>query len=90
MLKPFHIWVEGYAVTGSRGPARKLTEQPIMAENFDDAVRQYMASNPDHGIEENGRGRYSSDEDYQNRSSNWNIWACNLYDNETDARRYFG
>lgn len=86
----FHIWMEGFAVTGQREDAQCLTKEPIEAETFDDAVRQYMRDTPDHGIKENTRSQYPSEEGYQKRSSNWNIWACNLYDNEQDARKYFG
>lgn len=49
-----------------------------------------MEENPNHGIETNKRNRYISDEAYKNRRSNWSIWACNLFDNEADARKSFG
>ena len=49
-----------------------------------------MSKNPKHGIEENGRDNYGSDSAYENRRSNWNIWRCNLFDNEADARKSFG
>jgi len=87
-MKEFEIWVEGYAATGERGCANMIGKG--YGETFDDAVRDYMAKNPNHGIEENGRNRYGSDEWYENRKSNWNIWACDLYDNEADARKSFG
>lgn len=41
-------------------------------------------------IGEKNRNRYVSDSAYQSRRSNWNIWACDLFDNETDARKSFG
>lgn len=31
-----------------------------------------------------------SEDAYKNRRSSWNIWACNLFDNEADARKSFG
>lgn len=84
----YEIWMEGYMATGESGDAQKIGEGE--GNTFDEAVKDYMNKNPKHGIEENGRGRYSSDEYYKNRKSNWNIWACNLFDNETDARKSFG
>jgi hypothetical protein len=87
-MKTFEIWMEGYSVTGESGTAQKIGEGT--GETFDDAVRDYMSKNINHGIAENGRGRYSSDEGYTKRKSNWNIWACSLFDNEIDARKSFG
>ncbi len=87
-MKTFQIWMEGYAATGERGTANMIgTGQ---GETFDDAVRDYMARTPKHGIEENGRNRYINESAYQRRPSNWNIWGCNLYDNEAEARKTFG
>lgn len=87
-LKNFEIWVEGYAATGESGTAHKIGEGE--GETFDEAVKDYMSKNPNHGIEWNDSRRYSTDEAYMNRRSHWNIWACNLYDNEADARKSFG
>lgn len=87
-LKTFEIWMEGYAATGESGTAQKIGEGE--GETFDEAVRDYMLKNPKHGIEWNDSRRYSTDEAYMNRRSHWNIWACNLYDNEADARKAFG
>jgi hypothetical protein len=87
-MKEFEIWCEGYAATGERGAANKVGTG--IGKTFDEAVKDYMSKHPNHGIEENGRNRYMSEEWYNNRKSNWNIWACNLYDNEADARKSFG
>lgn len=73
--------MEGYAVTGNYSTAQCLTTGgsdcpgPIEAGTFDEAVRKFMELVPNHGIEKNERNRYISDQAYQNRSSNWNIWA---------------
>lgn len=87
-MKKFEIWMEGYAATGEHGTAQKIGEGT--GENFDDAVKDYMSKNPKHGISENKRARYLTEEGYTKRKSNWNIWACDLFDNESDARKSFG
>ncbi|HDZ15598.1 MAG TPA: hypothetical protein ENH60_11985 [Pricia sp.] len=89
----FEIWMEGYRATGQSSGASKIGESE--GETFDDAVRNYMttellAGKESAGIEENGRSRYANDEAYENRRSNWSIWACDLFDNEADARKSFG
>lgn len=88
MAQTFEIWMEGYRATGERGTAQMIGTG--IGDTFDEAVKDYMKWNPKHGIEENGRSRYVSDEVYKNRRSNWNIWACSLFDNEADARKSFG
>lgn len=80
--------MEGYAATGESGTAQKIGTGE--GETFDEAVRDFMSKNPGKGIEWNDSRRYATDEDYMNRRSHWNIWACNLYDNEADARKSFG
>ena len=86
--KEFEIWMEGYAATGERSDAQIVGKG--YGETFDDAVKDYMAKTPNHGIEVNERNRYRTEEAYKNRRSNWNIWACSLFDNEIDARKSFG
>lgn len=84
----FEIWMEGYAATGEHSPAQKVGEG--LGNTFDEAVRDYMNGTLNHGIEENKRSGYTTEEAYNNRRSNWNIWACMLFDNEKDARKSFG
>lgn len=84
----FTIWMEGYAATGESGTAQIVGK--AVGKTFDDAVRNYMKSHPKHGIEENTQNRYTTYEAYLNRRSNWNIWACNLYSDEAEARKSFG
>ena len=74
----FEIWCEGYSATGEHGTAHLIGTG--IGETFDDAVRDYMSKNSKHGIEE----------DENNKRSRWSIWACRLFDNETDARKSFG
>jgi hypothetical protein len=80
--------MEGYAVTGERGCAQKIGTGK--GKTFDDAVRDYMNRTPGHLIEPYTRESFISDEAYENRRSNWKIWGCALFDNETDARKAFG
>ena len=87
-VREFEIWMEGYAATGEHGTAQMIGKG--FGSTFDEAVKDYMSKNPKHGIEENGRNRYISEDAYKNRRSNWNIWACSLFDNEADARKSFG
>lgn len=87
-VKEFEIWMEGYIATGESGTAQMIGKGE--GETFDDAVRDYMSKNPEHGIEENDKDRYINDDAYKNRRSNWNIWACNLFDNHNDAAKSFG
>jgi len=87
-VREFEIWMEGYAATGEYDGAQMIGTG--FGRTFDEAVTDYMSKNPESGIEMNGRGRYVSELAYQNRRSNWNIWACNLFDNEIDARKGFG
>ena len=86
------IWMEGYAATGEHGTAQQIGS--YIADSFDEAVQMYINENPspEPGAEVriNTRSRYGSDEAYENRRSNYNIWSCNLFDNETDARVAFG
>jgi len=87
-MKEFDIWMEGYRATEQYSPAQKIGEG--VGETFDDAVRDYMSKNENHHIEVNSPERYVSEDAYENRRSNWNIWACSLFDNEEDARKSYG
>lgn len=90
-MKVFQIWMEGYRATGESGVATIVGTGE--GETFDEAVKDFMAkdqNNKNHGVEENTRNRYRTQEAYDNRDSNWNIWACDLYDNHGDAAKAFG
>ena len=86
-MKEWEIWSEGYAATGEHSGAHFHGKFP--GETFDDAV-EYANKHHKLGAERNGRDRYINDNYYAQRRSNWNIWACNLFDNESDARKSFG
>jgi hypothetical protein len=81
--------VEGYLATGEHGTAH-LVCSGIDATSFDEAVESYKTRFPNKGIERKTRTGFISDEAYEYRRSNWHIWSCSLFDNETDARRAFG
>lgn len=87
-VREFEIWMEGYAATGEQGIAQMIGKG--FGSTFDDAVKDYMSKNIEHGIEENGGNSYISEDAYKKRRSNWNIWACSLFDNDADARKSFG
>ena len=74
-MKLFEIWMEGFAITGQRAVAQKLGE--AYGATFEDAIKNYMSKNLDHGIQHDDNRGY-------------HIWACKLYDNEKDARKSFG
>lgn len=87
-MKKIEIWMEGFIATGQSQGAHKIWEGEAI--DFDSAVTQYMIEEPTVKVEINTRNRYISDEAYHNRRSNYNIWACNLFDNATEARKSFG
>ncbi len=68
------VWIEGYAVTGESQEAFLMGRYE--AESFDEAVKIML--------KEKGK------EDYKCINSKHYIWACRLFDNETDARKKFG
>ena len=70
------LWVEGFAVTGQRENASMIGT--FEAKDLDDAVKQYMEHHKDYvDWDRFGRGRHA-------------IWACEIFDNEKDARKSFG
>jgi hypothetical protein len=87
-MKEYEIWAEGYMATGESSGATLLGTS--LGTSFDDAVLNYIKAHPDSLIERNTETRYISEEAYKRRKSNWNIWACDLFDNESDARKSFG
>lgn len=88
MRRMHEIWMEGFAATGQHGSAHKIGEGE--GRNFDEAVKDYMAKTPNHGIKPNDRRGYATEAAWLDRQSNWNIWGCNLFDNEKEARKSFG
>ena len=80
-IKRFDIWCEGYVATGQRATATCLA-QNIEGYNFEDACIQWYCSLSKIEQERQGQLRYYN--------GHMQIWGCNLYDNEADARKNFG
>lgn len=94
-MKHWEIWMEGFAATGQSQGAQLLNNGEngvglIPADSFDEAVIKYMQLVPDSGIRPNIQENYVSMEAFRDRESNWNIWRCNLYPTEEQARKHFG
>ena len=71
----YDIWIEGYAATGERGSAQRVTI--AQGESFKEAcVNAYQ------------RGKFHGYGSFD--AKNLSLWACRLFDNEADARRSFG
>lgn len=83
-MKTWEIWAEGYAATGESGTANLMAT--IQADNFDEAV-ELMLQKKERTDWPTIRQWY----DYRpDRPQKHTIWACRLFDNETDARQTFG
>lgn len=75
-LNEYEIWCEGYAATGHRGQAFCFGK--AHGENFREACRAFFRV-------EIAAGKFHTYDPAENR-----YWGCQLYDNETDARKTFG
>ena len=70
------LWMGGFAVTGQRQGASMIGTYE--ATDLDDAVKQYMETHKGSVYWDRfGRGRHA-------------IWACEIFDNEEEARKSFG
>lgn len=74
-MKEWDIWMEGFLATGQEGiPERARCLGTATGYTFLEACRKFMATYPEAGTYYNSR---------QNT-----YWACQLYDNEADARKF--
>lgn len=73
-MKEFELWLEGFAITGQNSTAKLQGTE--FGENFEEAMKTYAKKYASLNIEE--------------RDGNFFIWGCQFYDNEYDARKYFG
>lgn len=73
--RTFNIWVEGWATTGEFGLAR-LVAANVAGETFSAACRNYAGNNP----------KWAK----LFRPNELTHWGCCLYDNEAQAREFFG
>lgn len=74
----YEVWSEGYAATGERGSA--TYEGSVFADNFIEACEKVAGDKLDRGTD----GKLHM---YNGRPQ---IWACEMFDNEADARKAFG
>lgn len=84
-MREFEIWSEGYRATGEEGFA--TLDGKFEAETFDEAVEKYLIHKENTDWKDI-RKHYEYRPD--NERSKHFIWACALFDNETDARKSFG
>ena len=81
------IWMEGYRATGESATANMLNQ--YHADSFDEAMKLYMEDNPGDVDVKKIPKNSKSVRDYS-FTKQYSIWACRLFDNETDARKSFG
>ncbi len=71
-----NLWMEGYAATGESGTAQYLGTYE--GETLMEAYLNYI------------KDFYKNDIPDYVRLNEPVIWGCSVYDNEQDARKYFG
>lgn len=74
-----NLWVEGYAATGEHGTAQFLGSYPTLS--YKEAVLKWHKDN----WTESRYGSFSL-----NHNGRYALWGCEIFDNETDARKAFG
>jgi hypothetical protein len=74
-MQTYQIWIEGYRATGEEGNAQFLGA--FSGDDFQDACIKAMKAL---------KWDINTYYDYERNT----FWGCRLYDNEVDARRYFG
>lgn len=74
-MNTYHIWAEGYHCTGDRSGARFICTSE--GKDFKDAC-----------IRAHRQGKFEGHGSFDPGIPS--LWACKLFDNETDARRNFG
>lgn len=82
VIKPqkimYKVWAQGYSVSGNRGTAFYYGE--CLAYSFIEACEKLCHDDLDRN--KNGSVRL--------RKGRPSIWGCALFDNEIDARKFFG
>ena len=81
IMKEFEVWTEGFAVTGQSSGA--VFHGKVMAKSFDEACIKLLGSSLD-------KDESKPDGYRRNSKGNMCVWACGCYDNEDEARAYFG
>lgn len=75
-VRDYEIWLEGYAVSGQHGTAVKIGT--VAAESFQEACDSLLKR-------PGQRERFGGYD-----SERLTVWGCELFDNETDARKSYG
>lgn len=79
-MNKYEVWNEGFATSGESGNAQRLTiegEDTLWeGETFIDACKNALKT-------------LGWDMSYYDEKGN-RYWGCDFYDNETDARKFFG
>ncbi|WP_312970869.1 hypothetical protein [Acinetobacter gerneri] len=75
VVMKFHVWLEGYSIQGSQGEAKYLGE--CEANSFSDAVKMACQMK-------------EMDLKYLHLDGQPEYWGCRFFDNEDDARKFFG
>lgn len=99
MAKEFDIWIEGYAATGEHSPASYIGK--AMGETFEEAcinfryphdiMREWPLPGEDPILINKGEQlKLDIHTDGSIVRDPPRIWACRLFDNESDARKSFG
>lgn len=86
-MKEWEIWIEGYMATGESAEAS--FEGKFKGETFDDAVEEFKKQYVGVVDAREGYGP-RNEEGIMPLIKIHSIWACRLFDNETDARKSFG
>lgn len=73
----YEIWIEGYKIMGQCGTAKLLGS--YSSTSFYEAVEKML----EHELE---LKKYH----HKSKNGTHSIWACQLFDNELDARKSFG
>ena len=79
-MKEYEVWTEGYAATGQSAGA--MFHGKVFAETFDDACIKLLGEDLD-------KDKTTKD-GYSRSAGRLTVWGCGCYDNEDDAREYFG
>jgi hypothetical protein len=95
-MKEYEVWSEGYSDNGGRSGAQ--FHGKVGAENFDEAcvklLGKHLDRNPDDSYRRGSIRREMEPGIARTQSimngGNYSIWACQLFDNEADARKSFG
>tara|TARA_R110000782_G_scaffold47716_1_gene104752 strand:+ start:74 stop:316 length:243 start_codon:yes stop_codon:yes gene_type:complete len=80
-MKEFKVWIEGYATSGESSGA--ILHGKVNANSFDEACIKLLGNSLD-------KDKSKPDEYRRNSKGNMCVWGCGCYDNETEAKEFFG